>query len=47
MDNDCETRQQQEDLEVKRLEDAGHTCIKILESYPSQHIWCGKEVCNN
>ena len=29
----------------KKLKSEGHTCIKILESYPSQTEWCKQKEC--
>lgn len=37
--------QQKENVRVGKLIKAGHKCISILESYPSQHTWCRQEVC--
>lgn len=40
-------RQQKEDNAVRELLEQGHTCVRNMESYPSQHSWCQQEICIN
>ena len=37
---------EKENIKLKnRLKSEGHTCIQILESYPSQVEWCRQQTC--
>ncbi len=39
--------QELQDKLVTSLKDKGHTCIQILESYPTQTVWCKQDPCKN
>lgn len=43
--DDMHNRQKEEDDCVNQLVANGHTCISILECYPSRHSWCGQTPC--
>jgi len=47
MYDDMEERQAEEDALVKKLESEGHTCISILQSYPTQMNWREQTPCKN
>uniref|UniRef100_A0A6G6ACS9 Uncharacterized protein n=1 Tax=Borely moumouvirus TaxID=2712067 RepID=A0A6G6ACS9_9VIRU len=47
MIEDMARRQAEEDAFVEKLVREGHTCIYIMESYPSQTGWCEQKVCIN
>lgn len=40
-------REAEEDVFRTLLRQQGHTCIQILESFPSQTRWCGQMPCTN
>lgn len=42
---DMKRRQKEEDAKVDALVAKGHTCITIMETYPSFHTWCEQEPC--
>lgn len=44
-EEDMKRRQRAVDEETAALLAAGHTCIRELESYPSQIAWCHKTPC--
>lgn len=39
------SRQLQEEQIVNELRNQGHTCIKIMETFPSRHKWCEHNPC--
>jgi hypothetical protein len=45
--NSMEELQKKQENFIKELEQKNHTCIQILESYPMQVQWCGKNPCKN
>ncbi|AGC01567.1 hypothetical protein H012_gp899 [Acanthamoeba polyphaga moumouvirus] len=47
MYEDMKRRQAEEDAFVEKLRYEGHTCIYIMESYPSQTGWCRQKICVN
>ncbi|BCS82509.1 hypothetical protein QLL95_gp0020 [Cotonvirus japonicus] len=47
MYDDMARRQAEEDKFVEKLRNEGHTCIRIMESYPSQTGWCRQKICVN
>lgn len=45
--NDMEKRQRADDELYERLIKEGHTCIRRLETYPTQTLWCHRSPCKN
>jgi len=43
--NDMAKRENEQQKFRAELQCKGHTCIQILESYPSRTRWCNQEVC--
>ena len=37
---------EQSDLRRKLVKD-GHTCVQILDTWPSKTSWCGEKICKN
>lgn len=42
---DMQRREREQERLRAELRASGHRCVRVLETFPSQTLWCGQPVC--